>query len=379
MALSSPFRVAAIMTVYRPLSHSDVMLTRWLEPLPGDAAWGWPKPQTRIASMYVDQFPPNDLARAMCAKHGIPLFPTIGEALTLGGANLAVDGVLWIGEHGDYPFNEFGQKLYPRKQLFDQIIAVFRRDRRVVPMFFDKHLSWNFDWAKEMFATVRELKIPFLAGTSLTHCDLQPPLDLPDGAHITEAVGVFAGPVESYGYHSIEQVQAIVETRSGGETGIRAVCCHRGENVWSAMESGAWSRELMEVAISVSREPAAGDYRENCRRSAEPPVAYCFEHVDGLRVTHVLMPGHVREFSLAVRTRGDGKTHAARVVMGDASNFHASFARLNRSVEELFLTGRNSMPAERTLLATGAIAAAMRALHTEGQRVETPELAIHYP
>ena len=31
----------------------------------------------------------------------------------------------------------------------------------------DKHLSWKFAWAKEMVDTARELKFPFLAGSSL--------------------------------------------------------------------------------------------------------------------------------------------------------------------------------------------------------------------
>jgi len=378
MSASSPFRVAAIATVYRPLSHADVMLTRWLEPLPGDAAWGWNRPRTTIGSLFVEQFPPNDLARAMCAKHGVPLFPTVREALTLGGKHLAVDGVLLIGEHGDYPLNEHGQKLYPRKELFDQIVEVFRREGRVAPLFFDKHLSWNFDWALEIFETVRGMGIPCLAGTSLTHCHLDPPLEWSDGGEIEEAVSVFCGPVESYGYHSIELAQSIIERRRGGETGMRSVRAFRGESVWRALDAGAWSAELMQAAIAAGREPAPGDYHANCRANPDPPVAFCFEHEDGLRVTHVLMAGHVRDYSFALRTKPGGQIHAARVVTGDQENFYASFARLNRAVEELFLANRNPIPLERTLLSTGAIAAAMRALAVEGRQIETPELRIPY-
>ncbi len=42
------------------------------------------------------------------------LYSTIAEALTLGGSKLAVDGVVIVGEHGNYQRNEKGQTKYPR-------------------------------------------------------------------------------------------------------------------------------------------------------------------------------------------------------------------------------------------------------------------------
>src|SRR4051794_29375048 len=103
--------VAAVVTEYRPRSHADVIVGKlWT----GYLLDGVPKvSRLRVASMYVDQFPENDLARAASARHGAPIYPTIEQALTLGGPTLAVDGVLLIGEHGDYPENEIGQKMYP--------------------------------------------------------------------------------------------------------------------------------------------------------------------------------------------------------------------------------------------------------------------------
>ena len=58
--------------------------------------------------------------------------------------------MLIIGEHGNYPKNEFGQKKYPRYEFFKQVTDVFRKDGRAVPVFNDKHLSWKWEWAKEM-------------------------------------------------------------------------------------------------------------------------------------------------------------------------------------------------------------------------------------
>ena len=67
----------------------------------------------------------------------------MADALTLGTGKLAVDGVLLIGEHGNYPRNDSGQILYPRYELMEQIVSVFRKTGRSVPVFNDKHLSYS--------------------------------------------------------------------------------------------------------------------------------------------------------------------------------------------------------------------------------------------
>ena len=95
--------------------------------------------------MYIDQFPENDLARERIHRHGLRQFPTIAEALTLGGSKLAVDGVVIIAEHGKYPSNEKGQKLYPRYEWFKEVVKVFEASGRAVPVFNDKHLSTTWE------------------------------------------------------------------------------------------------------------------------------------------------------------------------------------------------------------------------------------------
>ena len=76
------------------------------------------------------------------------MYPTIAEALRCGGDKLAVDAVLSIVEHGEYPRNEKGQILYPRYEFFKQIVDVFEKDGRAVPVYNDKHLSWSFEKAQ---------------------------------------------------------------------------------------------------------------------------------------------------------------------------------------------------------------------------------------
>src|SRR5262249_36501028 len=161
-------------------SHAWHMGERFLAGYPIQGRWHHP-PLDMVAA-YVDQFPKNDLSRERAREFGFPIYKTIAEALRCGSDKLAVHPGLLIGEHGDYPNNAIGQKMYPRYEFFQQVVAVFKKDGRSVPIFNDKHLSWKWEWAKEMVDTTRALKFPFLAGSSLPVTWRMPALDLPLGA-----------------------------------------------------------------------------------------------------------------------------------------------------------------------------------------------------
>ena len=147
MAFERP-RVAAVVTEYRPLSHADVLITKLLEGY--DLFWTRVEPGVQVVSLYTDQVPANDISRAVAARHELPIYPTIRAALTCGGDRLAVDGVILVGEHGDYPLNDKQQHLYPRRRFFEETVAVFKESGRVVPVFSDKHLSYSWEHAKWM-------------------------------------------------------------------------------------------------------------------------------------------------------------------------------------------------------------------------------------
>jgi hypothetical protein len=91
------------------------------------------------------------MSRDLATKYGFRMCKTVDESLTLGGATLAVDGVLCIGEHGKYPTNDKGQVLYPRRRFFEQVTNVFARTKKSVPVFTDKHLAATWDDAKWMY------------------------------------------------------------------------------------------------------------------------------------------------------------------------------------------------------------------------------------
>ena len=121
------------------------------------------------------------MSRDLAKKHGFKIYETIAEALTLGGKTLAVDGVLSIGEHGKYPDNEKGQKLYPRRRFFEEICKVFEKTEKSVPVFNDKHLAATWDDAKWMYDRARKLMVPFLAGSSIPVTWRKPDLDAAEG------------------------------------------------------------------------------------------------------------------------------------------------------------------------------------------------------
>ena len=121
-------RVAAIFTELRFRSHAYNILENFLAPylFRGKLT----DPGVDVVSFYADQFPDNDMAREVSQRFKIPLFKSIDQALCLGSKKLAVDAVLSIGEHGNYPVNKRGQQMYPRKEFFDQSIAVMKRSGR---------------------------------------------------------------------------------------------------------------------------------------------------------------------------------------------------------------------------------------------------------
>ena len=213
-------RIAALTTIYHKYSHSQHIVDRFLD------GYGWEsrhhRPPMDVVALYVEQVGENDLSRERARRHPeMKIYPTIADALTQGGSELAVDGVLLIGEHGKYPVNEKGQKLYPRYEYFKQVVEVYRQSGKTAPLFNDKHLSWNWDYARDMADTAKQMGFGFMAGSSLPVTWRQPSVDLPWGAEVEEAVSVWAGGIDGGDIHALEALQSIIERRRGGET-VRA-------------------------------------------------------------------------------------------------------------------------------------------------------------
>lgn len=370
-------KIAVLSTVWFPLSHTDVIVSRWVQPYPGDSGFGWAAPRSEIASVFIEQFPVNDIGRAFCERHNLPRFDSIGEALTMGTDRLVVDAVLLIGEHGDYPRNEYGQKLYPRKRMFDEIVAEFQRLGRIAPVFNDKHFSWEFAHSEEMVATARKLGMPLYGGSSVPHCLLDPAPPLGAGESVSEAVSLFHGDQDNYGFHTIEFAQSLLERRIGGETGIHAVRSFAEGAVIQAISRGMIPIDLVKEALVRHGYPDTARIVPHIFERAEGLLAYQVKHLDGMCVTYIRLQKFVSEWVVSLR-KGAGEICSCRALVGNPTNFYSNFARLNALVEEFFLTGLPPTPVERTHLAAGILEAVQRALKSEEQWLYTPHLHVQY-
>ncbi|MFA5244723.1 MAG: hypothetical protein WC380_05435, partial [Pedobacter sp.] len=135
-------KVAFITHIYRNSAHADVIGTKLFLGIPTDE--GMVAPQIKIVSVYIEQVGANDTGIRMAKMNNTPVYPTVEEALTLGGDKLAVDAVIYVGEHGEYPYNRLGMKLYPRMNYLERIFRVFDASGRSVPVFTDKALSYSW-------------------------------------------------------------------------------------------------------------------------------------------------------------------------------------------------------------------------------------------
>ena len=367
-------KVAVVMTVCTHRTHAHVLLENFLQPYLFNGKRT--DPGVDVVSFYVDQTPGGDMSQDIARRFKIPVFKTIGESLCLGGKQLAVDAVLAIGEHGNYPVNELGQRKYPRKRFFDEIVAVMRRSRRSVPLFNDKHLSYRWDWAKEMYDTAQQAGIPFMAGSSVPLAQRRPPLALPAGAQIEEAISIHGGPLESYDFHGLEVLQSMIESRKGGETGVASIELLKGDALWKAAEEGRWSPELARAAMAAELGKAPKSLRRIPGEQPDPTHGLLVTYKDGLKAT-VLKVGHSStRWNFACRLKDDPKIHATSFYVGPWNNRNL-FKALSHAIQNHFIHKQAPYPVERTLLVTGMLEAAMQS-NKAGKSIETPHLELAY-
>lgn len=371
-------RVAAVVTEFTYRSHAHVILENFLEPYYFNGQLT--DPGVDVVSLYVDQFPSSDMARSVAKQYGIEIFPSIAEALQLGGKSLAVDGVLSIGEHGNYPSNDRGQREYPRKRFFDEIAAVFRKSGRVVPLFNDKHLSYRWDWADEMMKVARELKIPLMAGSSVPLAQRRPPLELPDQPRIDEAISIHSGGLESYDFHALEVLQSLVEARSGGETGVSEVQLLEGDAVWQAAEQGRWTYALAKAAMQAGAGKDVGKLQDFVELvdGKQPPVhAILIKYRDGLRATVLRIGNSATRWKFACRLVGKLEPLATSFYVGPWENRNL-FKALSHAIQTHIREKQAPYSVERTHLVTGVLAAAMDSRFEKNKLLATPYLEIAY-
>ena len=325
--------------------------------------------------MWNHQQPENDLGPSVCKTHGIELAKTIPEAL--GGKNgLDVDAILLIIEHGDYPVNERGQVLYPRAEFFEQIIEVFKKAGHSVPIFVDKHLSYDHRLAAKMVATAKELKFGLMAGSSLPVTWRRPEIEPTLGTPFQEAVVTFGfdrGSVEIYLFHALEVLQCMLERRRGGETGVKSVEFLEGDAVWKAGEDGRWSWRLLNAALSRCASTNVGPIRENVLK----PQAVLVEYLDGTRGAVLNLIEQTSEFAFAgtIEGRTEPLSSCFYLPAPPGARF---FDPLTYNIEKFFAAGTPPYPVERTLLTSTMTDLATLSQHQGGRVITSPALAVKY-
>lgn len=382
-ALRRP-RVAALCSVYFAGSHADVILSRLLDGYLFDGTHH--EPRIELAAVYLEQLGSHDhepisrtdIGVETLAAHGVERFGSIGEALGLGRPGIDVDGVLIIGEHGDYGWGEFDQKLYPRRRMFDASVAAMVAAGRTAPIFVDKHLAWSFTDAASMVADAERLRIPLLAGSSIPLTWRIPTdADWPLGARLSEALVVSIAEsepgcrqTEMTGFHNLEFAQALLERRAGGETGVASVSAVTGARLAPALATAVDVEMLRRALGALGLTPA--DPLSFVGAAADDLFLISYNDGTSLTVINLDLPGGHR---IGGALRGPDQELALESWFGDPA--HGNFTFLLRQIEQLLLTGHAPYPIERTLLTTGTMEAVLQSRHA-GHLLDTPHLAISY-
>ncbi len=360
-------RVACILNAYFPNSHADVFMSRLLEGyrLNGQSH----RPRVEVASLYVDQFPYNDMAREQAEEYGVKIYPSAAEAVRLGGSKIAVDGVAIIGEHGDYPRTPRGNFMYPRRRRFDEVVDAMKADGRVVPLLNDKYFAYEWADARHMYDRVRELRIPFQCGSTLPLTWRRPPLEFAPGTRFDELLAVSFSDLEEHAYHAIELLQAMAERRAGGETGVAEVRYAEGDEVWKLAKEGLWSRPLLDAALTRRVNPAPPG-------KGQKPEAIFVRYNSGLRASIVNLNASTRDYLFAAKETGRAEPRSSCFYIQLYNHNHWSF--MVRKFEDLVISRKQPDPPERTLVANGIMLAGLESRLRGGKLVATPEMAVSY-
>ena len=377
-------RIAFLGTVVFQHSHAQHFLDRFAM---GQSWRGqWEAPRLDVAGIFLDQVRDDDLGKARIKKYGLASYPTIEETLTLGGEKLAVDGVVIIGEHGDYPQTAKGQTRYPRYEWFKKVVDVFEDSGRSVPVFNDKHLSTDWAECQEMVDDSRRLSFPFYAGSSLPVTWRLPSIDMPFDVPLSESVCVAYGGIDSYDFHALETAQCMSERRRGGEVGIRSVLTLSGEAMYEHLATRETTAKLFVSALCRSHNlPVDGGYPSApvslaWARDMLPSTTGSFiEHRDGFH-TAIFLTG-IHDFNYAGMRADTGEIVSCQMMLpmpGHGASTADFFNPLSRHVEDMVLTGETTYPIDRTLLTSGMVIGGVDSIAAGNTRVETPQMEVRY-
>ena len=137
--------------------------------------------------------------------------------------------------------------------------------------------------------------------------------------------------MDSYDFHGLETMQCMVERRAGGETRREvAAGLSRRQVLGGLPRRHLAARSLLEAALCRSHTltPARAGFNDifptldDMQRLVKDPVAYRYEHNDGLKCTMLLMNGLVQDFNFAALHRRHVRAVLHPDVSADAGRPH---------------------------------------------------------
>ena len=370
-------RIACLITYWGATnSHADWMVNKLI-----DGYW-WQEAYTPsrvdVASIYLHQHDTSILGQKVAQAKGIPVFRTVVEALTLGGEELAVDGVVIVGEHGSYPTDLKGHWLLPRWWLYNQMIRVFEQSKRSVPVFNDKHLSYSWDESKWMFDKSRELNFPLSGGSCIPTYYRNPEIEFDMDTPIKNSIAVGGASDEGAIFHCFDMLQAFVELRKGGETGVKAVQSIRGgAETWQWVERNPWAGNLLD-SVAKKFEFKQGYFQEDARANL-----CIIEYNDGTKAAVISGRGVGWTYAGEIEGQNEPTIISMLGFPGPFDQYHASNAQPHW-ITELMVTKKEPFNAERLLLSTGITNHYMQSnwengrFSPVGRRIETSFLDMTY-
>ena len=371
-------RLAILASRWTPGSPARQVADRFLIGYPREGKWH--RPAVEVVSLYVDRTPDADQSRERAAEFGFRIYSSVADALRCGSGRLAVDAVLMLAGQGD----DSGSGP-SGSDLLEPMLEVFEKDRRAVPVYWDEPLG--LAQARKMVEASRQLGFPVLAGSTLPMTWRLPPLELPAGSRVEQALLAGIGFGRSDRYRALETLQAMVERRRGGETGVRSVQAVAGEAVWRAGSNGRWSRELLRAAVARS-DSLQGETLKDGRprdlvnsgelpRLVEHPEACLVDYADGMRAAVLMLNGAVGDFTFAARLRDVSEVASTQFLLPPEPN-RAGSACLAARIEDLIRSGASPVRPERAWIAAGVLDRWMESRKKGGLTLDTPELTIEY-
>jgi hypothetical protein len=400
--------LAAIVDEYWPGSHADQIVSRLNNGF--ELMWVPMKGSASVSTLYVNH---RDGRKAAARQVRPDLHSSIEGALVAARDGPGLDGVVIVPERNKrsgrpVPLDARGHPDDLRRRYFDTVASYLEGSNLRVPVYLDKYLGNTWADAIHVYETSRRLGLPLMAGSSLPLTMRCPPATFAEGSKVTEAVVLSTGFGEAVLYHPLELVQAMIERRSGGETGVAHVTYVDQRGFAAAWRSeNYWSHGLVEAALDAVPHVDADflDYwaptavvRDEHGRLPAPTglgEALVVEYVDGFRLSILMLSGYMLRRSAAFRVDG----RAAPLVTwtptgaklpavpmsghlvpgpGEGKPQTWNFDHMSFFIDRFMATGIAPNPLERNLLTNGVMDAAMQSRSAEYERLATPHLHIEY-